>query len=377
MFKLVDSALLRRAGALVGAAALLSLTSACRSESPGDAPSTATQAAQPEDLRTRANRTFGTIQAPENVNEARAQLGARLYHDVNLSGDGTISCASCHSVADGGGDGARTSTGIGGQLGPINSPTTLNSHLNFVQFWDGRAATLEEQAAGPIGNPIEMGSSIDAVVAYLQSEPSYVEQFGSAFAGAIDEGTITTAIAEYERTLVTPNAPFDRWLEGDDSALSADARAGLELFMDTGCTACHMGPGLGGTIYQRMGLVHNYFERRGGELTEADLGRFNVTGNASERHVFKVPILRNIALTAPYFHDGAAGTLAEAVATMGYVQLGREYTAAETAQLVAFLESLTGEIPTVDLAELALPAPRTAPAEGEAPAAEGETATQK
>ena len=310
-------------------------------------------------LRERADALLDPIVPVEGLDQDRVMLGARLYHDPNLSGDGTVSCASCHAVPDGGDDGAVSSTGIGGQVGPINSPTTLNSHLNFVQFWDGRAASLEEQAAGPVANPSEMGSSIEAAVAYLQSEPTYVDAFTRSFGGTIDQASITTAIADYERTLTTPNSPFDRWLAGDDAAMSEQAVAGLTTFLDTGCTSCHRGAGVGGTSYEKMGVVHNYFERRGGELTAADMGRFNVTQSESDRHKFKVPLLRNVALTAPYFHDGSAETLAEAVETMAYVQLGRELTAEQTSSLVAFMEALSGEIPTVDVAALNLPAART------------------
>jgi cytochrome c peroxidase len=309
-------------------------------------------------LRDRADLLLDPIEPVAGLSPDRVALGARLYHDPNLSGDGTVSCATCHSIADGGDDGAPTSSGIGGQLGPINSPTTLNSHLNFVQFWDGRAGSLEEQAAGPVANPLEMGSSIDNAVAYLRSEPSYVESFNELFDGTIDEATVTTAIADFERSLTTPNSPFDRWLIGVDDAMSDEAIAGLELFLDSGCTGCHRGAGLGGLSYEKLGAVHDYFERRGGELTDADHGRFNVTQNETDRHRFKVPLLRNIALTAPYFHDASATTLGDAVQTMAWVQLGRELTDEQTAQLVAFLDALTGEIPAIDVLSLNIPAPR-------------------
>ena len=330
---------------------------------------------EPQDLRTRAQGYFDVITAPE-VDEARVAIGARLYHDTNLSADGTISCASCHAIPDGGDDGLRTSPGVGGAIGPINSPTTLNSHLNFVQFWDGRARTLEEQALGPIENPLEMAHNLDAVVAYLQSEPSYTEQFAEAFDGAITPDTIATALAEYERTLVTPNGPFDRWLQGEDGAMTDEQLAGLEAFMDVGCTTCHIGPGLGGTMFQRMGLVHDWFADQERELTDADMGRMNATGNEAHRHQFKVPLLRNVTMTAPYLHDGSIDDLAEVVRVMAHYQLGESLDDERIGSIVAFLGALEGDLPTVDLEALALPAPRTGAApEGEGAAADDEAAT--
>lgn len=322
----------------------------------------------PVDLRTQVSALISPIAAVEGLNADRVALGARLYHDPNLSKDGTISCASCHVIAEGGGDGKSHSPGVGGALGGVNSPTSLNSHLNFVQFWDGRAATLAEQALGPIENPVEMANTLEAVVAYLQSEPSYVDQFATAYEGAITKENVADAIATFEHTLTTPNSAFDRWLQGDDAALNAQERAGLETFMEVGCASCHVGPGLGGTMYQRMGLVNSYFEGR--ELTEGDHGRFNVTKAESDRHMFKVPLLRNVALTAPYFHDGSVTTLDDAVTKMAHHQLGVTLEAQQVADITAFLHTLTGEIPAVDITALNLPAARlSAPAEGSADSA--------
>lgn len=271
-------------------------------------------------------------------------LGRRLFHDTRLSGDGTISCASCHSIDNAGAEHSRTSTGIRGQIGPINSPTVLNSAHNFVQFWDGRAATLEEQAAGPVANPLEMGADWTVVVSTLQASPADVAEFGAIYPDGITQANVTNAIAEYERYLATP-APFDAFLRGDESALNEQERRGWATFQEVGCTACHRGVNAGGTMYQRMGLLRNYFELRGGELTEADQGRFNVTHNESDRHMFKVPTLRNVALTAPYFHDGSQAELSGAVRIMGQVQLNRDLTDAQVADIVAFLGSLTGTLP--------------------------------
>ena len=303
------------------------------------------------------------------------RLGRRLFHDTRLSGDGTLSCSSCHSLDTGGAEHRRTSTGIRGQIGPINSPTVLNSSLNFVQFWDGRAADLEAQAAGPVANPIEMGANWDTVVQTLAADERYRTEFDAAFPGqGLTQATVTSAIAEYERSLLTPSR-FDRYLRGETAAITDDERRGYETFRDVGCTTCHRGAGIGGGMYQRMGLVNDYFAERGGPITEADLGRFNVTHDEADRHRFKVPTLRNVALTAPYFHDGSRETLEEAVRVMGHVQLNRELDADQVRLIVAFLNSLTGELPAhARLPEGELPAAVPAAAGTPDPATGGATA---
>ncbi len=280
---------------------------------------------------------------PLEVNAEKVALGRRLFHETRLSGDGTLSCASCHSLDHGGAEPKRTSTGIRGQVGPINAPTVLNAALNFRQFWDGRAADLREQAAGPVANPMEMGASWDKVLASLAEDESYETSFAALYPDGITQANVTDAIAEYERLLVTPS-PFDRYLRGERGAISAAAREGYETFKAVGCTSCHTGQNVGGTMYQKMGLVRDYFGERGNP-TDADLGRFNVTHAESDRHFFKVPTLRNVALTAPYFHDGSRETLADAVRAMGRYQLGRDLTDAQTRAIVAFLESLSGPLP--------------------------------
>lgn len=334
------------------------------------------QSAPEMTLRERANANFDPI-APVEVNEAQARLGERLYHDPNLSADGTISCASCHNVAEGGDDGKPTSDGIAGQVGPINSPTTLNSHLNFVQFWDGRAETLEEQALGPMANPLEMGFSLQGVTDYINEQETYTSALTELYDDGVTIENVAHAIAEYERTLTTPNSPFDQWLQGNDEAMSEQALAGLATFMDVGCISCHRGEGLGGTLYQPVGLLNDYFERRGGEITEADLGRFNVTGEERDRHRFKVPLLRNVELTAPYFHDGHEESLQGAIRTMAWSQLDRELSDEEVANIEAFLISLTGERPTVDIEGLNLPPSRAeAAGEGEEAPAEDDAGAE-
>jgi cytochrome c peroxidase len=293
-------------------------------------------------------------------------LGRRLFHDTRLSGDGTLSCASCHSLDTGGAEHRATSQGINGQIGPINAPTVLNSGLNFVQFWDGRAESLQAQAAGPVANPGEMGANWETVVATLGANENDRAEFTAIYADGVTQANITDAIAEYERSLVTPSR-FDAFLHGDQSALTADEQRGWATFQEVGCTACHRGPNAGGGMYQRMGLVRNYFELRGTPLTEADNGRFNVTHDEADRHRFKVPSLRNIELTAPYFHDGSQSELAGAVRIMGQVQLNRDLTDAQVSDIVAFLRSLTGTLP--EHARMPAAAPTAATPAPTAPAA--------
>jgi cytochrome c peroxidase len=274
-------------------------------------------------------------------------LGKELFFDGILSADGSIRCASCHDVGSGGDDGKPRSTGIGGKHGGVNAPTVLNSGNNFVQFWDGRAATLEDQAGGPIENPLEMGSTLPAVVAKVSAKKEYKAAFAALFPDGVTASHLREAIAAFERTLVTPDAPIDRYLRGDANALTAEQKEGYELFKSAGCIACHQGANVGGNMFQRFGVLGNYFAERG-NITQADYGRFNVTHEESDRHVFRVPSLRNVELTAPYFHDGTAETLDRAVRVMAKFQLGRQLTDTQVDRIVAFLKSLTGKQPQVD-----------------------------
>jgi cytochrome c peroxidase len=282
------------------------------------------------------------VMVPARLDRAKVALGDRLYHEKRLSGDDTLSCASCHALNKGGTDQAAVSTGIGGQLGPINSPTTFNSSYNLLQFWDGRAKDLQDQAGGPVENPKEMGAKFPAVIAKLQQDESYVAEFTTVYPGkGISKATITDAIAEFERSLATPDAPFDKYLAGDDGAIGEPAKTGYALFKSIGCTACHDGPAVGGGSFQHLGIAADYFADRG-NVGDADSGRFSVTGDERDRHSFKVPTLRNIVVTQPYFHDGSAKTLEVAVQQMAKYQRGRTLSETETTQLVAFLGSLTG-----------------------------------
>lgn len=277
-----------------------------------------------------------------SVNLQRAALGELLFHDKRLSADNTLSCASCHSLRTGGTDRAKSSTGIRGQIGPINSPTVFNATFNFHQFWDGRAASLEEQAGGPVNNPLEMGSNWKQVLAKLNQDPEMLRVFRERYPDGLTSNNIMDAIATFERTLVTPNSRFDRYLRGETNALSHAERRGYQLFKQN-CASCHAGKNLGGLSYEVMGRKADYFSDRGGKMTDADNGRYNVTHRAEDRHRFKVPTLRNIAQTAPYFHDGSARTLDETVRKMGHYQAGKDFNNAEVADLAAFLKTLTGE----------------------------------
>ena len=268
-------------------------------------------------------------------------LGRRLFHEPRLSGDGRVSCSSCHDLAKGGANDRERSLGVNGVQGLVNAPTVYNASLNFVQFWDGRAATLEEQIGGPITNSLEMGSTWEKVLAALRADASYVADF-AALPGGVTEANVRRAIADFERTLLTRGSPFDRFLAGDESALGAEARAGYEMFKSVGCIACHQGRNVGGNMFQRFGVLGDYFKDRG-HVSDVDYGRYNVTHNESDRYVFRVPSLRNVALTAPYFHDGSAATLTQAVQVMARYQLGRKLSDEQVREIIAFLSSLAGE----------------------------------
>lgn len=272
----------------------------------------------------------------------KVALGKRLFHDKRLSKDNSLACAGCHELSNGGVDGRQFAVGVGGQVGPINAPTVLNSGFNFRQFWNGRAESLEEQAEGPVHNPKEMGSNWKEVVAKLGKDKPLVDQFRAIYGDGLHPRNIQDAIATFERSLVTQSR-FDQYLRGEFKAINEDEKKGYELFKNYGCVACHQGVNVGGNMYQTFGVLGNYFQDRG-NITDADLGRYNVTKRAQDRFVFKVPSLRNVELTAPYFHDGSAKTLNHAVDVMFRYQLGRTAPDADKALIVAFLKSLTGEV---------------------------------
>jgi cytochrome c peroxidase len=285
---------------------------------------------------------YAPVAPPQSVNLGAVELGKKLYFDPRLSKSGFISCNSCHNLSMGGTDNIRTSIGDQWQQGPINSPTVLNSSLNLAQFWDGRAADLKEQAGGPIANPGEMAFSHTLAIDMLASIPAYQREFKLVFGkDKVDIDQVTMAIAEFEKTLVTPNSRFDQYLLGNKTALSKDELAGYKLFNESGCVACHNGPNLGGNSFQKMGVVAPYK----GNVE----GRAAVTGKDADRFNYKVPTLRNVELTYPYFHDGQSNTLGEAVDVMGRLQLGKKFTKTENEQIVSFLKTLTGEQPVFRL----------------------------
>lgn len=275
----------------------------------------------------------------------KVALGRRLFHDRRLSRDDTVSCASCHQTSLAGADARPLAVGIDGKTNTVNTPTVFNSGFNFSQFWDGRAASLEEQAAGPIHNPLEMASHWREVIAKLRRDADYPRAFGEIWADGITAGNIESALAEFERGLITPDAPFDRYLRGETRALSPLALRGWELFRELGCIACHQGVNVGGNMYANLGVMGDFFADRGKPVLKSDLGRYNVTGREEDRHMFKVPGLRNVERTGPYFHDGSIATLDEAVDTMARYQLGIRLAVEQRQALIAFLKSLNGDLP--------------------------------
>lgn len=287
--------------------------------------------------------------APEGneLTPARVDLGAMLFFDPRMSRSGLFSCQSCHNVGIAGVDGLEVSIGHGWQQGPRNAPTMLNAIFNIAQFWDGRAPDLAEQAKGPVQAGVEMNNTPENVVATLESMPGYVEAFAAAFPAEeapISFDNFAVAIEAFEATLITPNSRFDQFLNGDDEAMTDQEKRGLAAFINTGCVSCHAGINFGGQDYFPFGLI----ERPGGSvLPEGDRGRYEVTQTADDEYVFRAAPLRNVALTAPYFHSGVVWDLSEAVAVMSSSQLGTEMEDEQIEEIVAFLGTLTGEQPQV------------------------------
>ena len=294
---------------------------------------------QPEE----SNEPIQPIEAIPNLDPRRIALGRKLFDDPRLSHDNHISCATCHVLPKGGADGRARSIGIYGAVGVINPPTVLNSGLNFRQFWDGRAATLEAQVDGPILSKIEMGSSWPEVLAKLRNLPEYAIGFQRIYSDGVQTEHVKDAIAEFERSLTTPNSRFDRYLRHETNALGSQEQEGYKLFKSLGCASCHQGMGMGGNMYQKMAVTLPVLADKP-PLTRVDRGRFNVTGDPRDMNMFKVPSLRNVALTAPYFHDASAATLEDAVRTIGKCQLRRPLSEQQVELIVAFLKTLTGEL---------------------------------
>ncbi len=289
------------------------------------------------------NEAIRPLPSKQELNPELVALGDRLFHDTRLSQDNSVSCASCHQLSTGGTDRMSRSNGVGGAQGGIKAPTVYNSGFNFVQFWDGRAVTLEEQVSGPVHNPLEMASNWPEVLSKLGGDQELVQAFEALFPEGLSQQAIASAIAEFERSLVTANSPFDRWLHGDEDAIDDFELQGYLLFKRYGCISCHQGINVGGNLFAYMGAMGDYFADRGSEINEADMGRFNVTGKLEDKHFFKVPSLRLAAINPPYFHDGSVDNLSQAVRIMGLYQLGRDIPQHEIDAIVAFLHTLVGD----------------------------------
>lgn len=288
------------------------------------------------------NEPITPIPEPVINSPRQVELGRLLFHDVRLSQNNQLSCASCHSLKYGGADGQVVSTGVNGSKGEINSPSVFNCALNFRQFWDGRADSLLSQVDGPISNPIEMNSSWPEILSKLKQDSFYLEQFQLAFKAGLTINNIKAAIVTFEESLLTPDSRFDLYLKNQPDALTARELEGYNLFKQYGCISCHQGVAVGGNLYQRFGVIGDYFADRG-NMTPADLGRYRITQDEKDKYVFKVPSLRNVALTAPYFHDGSTSTLEEAVEIMMRYQLGRIPKEQDINKVVLFLKTLTGK----------------------------------
>lgn len=273
----------------------------------------------------------------------KAELGELLFNDKRLSADDSVSCASCHLLDKGGADVRAMSLGVNQTAGKRNAPTVYNSVLNFRQFWDGRAFDLSEQAGGSITNPIEMAmGSMAELVIKLKKVPQYKREFSSVYSDeGLNEFSILDAIAEYGKTLISSNSPFDKFLQGDNGAINGKAKEGYRLFKEYGCTSCHQGKNVGGNMFQRFGVLKDGSLRG---ANDDDLGRYQITKNETDMRVFKVPSLRFVTLTAPYFHDGSVKTLEGAIDIMAEFQLGRTLPADERAAIIAFLETLVGDL---------------------------------
>ena len=279
--------------------------------------------------------------APQQ-NPLRVELGRQLFNEPRLSVNNTLSCASCHRLESGGADTRAFSIGFAGQPVTINTPSVFNATLNFRQFWNGRADTLESQIHEVVKSPSEMGSNWEHVVQVLAADPGYRSAFGNAYPNGVTMNNVQNALATYERTLLSSNSRFDQYLLGDTDILTTEEKYGYQRFKEYGCIACHQGVNIGGNMFQKFGVMGDYFKVRGNP-TDADLGRYLVTQDEEDRNVFKVPSLRNVAVTAPYFHDGSANTLEEAVDVMFTFQLGRIPSAEDKTLIIKFLKTLTGE----------------------------------
>lgn len=282
------------------------------------------------------------LPAVPQQNPERVELGRQLFNEPRLSLNGNLSCASCHRMEHGGADTTAFSIGFDGQPVAVNTPSVFNASLNFRQFWDGRSISLESQIHEVLQSSAQMGSTWDHVLQTLSADPTYKNAFAKAYPNGVTQINVQNALTSYERTLVSANSRFDQYLQGNTDALTTEEKYGYQRFKSYGCIACHQGVNIGGNMFQKLGVMADYFEARGNP-TEADLGRYLVTKDEEDRNVFKVPSLRNVAVTAPYFHDGSAKTLEDAVDVMFKFQLGRVPSDEDKTLIIQFLKTLTGE----------------------------------
>ncbi len=276
-----------------------------------------------------------------SLNPDKVALGEMLFHDARVARNDAMACVSCHNLMRGGDADVALAMGSQGERDPVNAPTVFNVGFNAWITWRGAFRTLEEHTDAEIQNPNHANMTWPELTTKLGGIPDYVKRFRSAYGNGITRENIIDAIVAYERSLITPNSRFDRWVKGEKAVLSDQEREGYTLFKSYGCIACHQGINVGGNVFQRLGVFKDYFRER--RATPADLGRFNVTKRKEDRHVFRVPSLRNVAVTAPYFHDGSVLTLGDAITKMGRMQLGREIPPRDNAAIAAFLRTLTGE----------------------------------
>lgn len=303
----------------------------------------AQQAPVPPSTAADAHEAIVPLPLTVAVDPAQAALGERLFHDARLSQDRDMACTTCHDLASGGDDGLTRAKTASGAILARNSPTIFNVAFNFSYNWDGAADTLEAHADRLLLNPKIMRADWPELLARLKADADYVRAFAAAYPDGLTKPNVLSALASYERSLITPDARFDRYLRGEAGALTVAERQGYALFTGYGCIACHQGANIGGNMYQKFGVFEEVLTATAQDATAVDLGRYKITQVERDRGVFRVPSLRNVALTAPYFHDGRAATLEEAVETMARVQLGKSLPPAEISLIVQFLKSLTGE----------------------------------
>jgi cytochrome c peroxidase len=290
----------------------------------------------------QVNEPIQPIPLHIDLDEKKVTLGEKLFRDVRLSGDKKVACISCHGFDTGGVDRMTRSRGVKGQLNLVNTPTVFNSGFNFKLDWDGKYENLFTNVDGPLLSPIIMGGKWEEIIPMLRSSPDYVKAFAKAYADGITKDNVRDAIATFEESLYTPNSRFDQFLRGNSNALTQEEKEGYNLFKEYGCVSCHQGINVGGNMFQKFGVLGDYFADRG-KVIKADLGRFNVTGQEKDRYVFRVPSLRNVELTSPYFHDGTTETLEQAVNVMVKYQLGRSLKSEQINLIIQFLKTLTGE----------------------------------